>query len=125
MFSIGLLSEKEVSPHDGARLGQITIGDFTERFACYHSGPIEELDVLWREQLNNLLSNERSVALAHDQRFAWIFYRENQQCFIQQCMSLEGDFGEHLANRVIRGEDGESISEWETSVDAISEFLVT
>ena len=82
-FAIELLAAEVTK--DGVRLGCITIGRFTERFACYPVfGTIEDLELQWMESLRKLVEGSASaVALIHDPRFAWIIYREGNHCFVQ------------------------------------------
>ena len=121
MFYIRVLPEHEKSPTD-ERLGQICIGDFSEKFVC-SLAPVEKLESNWANQLRSLIEGTYSVALVHDPRFAWIVYRENRKCFVQQVLSLTGEFKEYLDHRVTKTEDGEQISEWSTTIEEISEFL--
>lgn len=121
MFYIRLLPEHEKSP-TGGRLGQICIGNFSENFIC-SLAPVEELESNWANQLRSLIGGTHSVALVHDPRFAWIVYREDRICFVQQALSINGDFKEYLDCRVIRTEDGEPISEWSTTIGEILEFI--
>lgn len=121
MFYIRVLPEHEISP-TGERLGQICIGNFSERFACSLVS-IEGLESNWANQLRSLIEGTYSVALVHDPRFAWIVYREDKKCFVQQALSLTGDFREHLDCRVTTTEDGERVSEWSTTIEEISEFI--
>ncbi len=123
MFSIRVLPPEE-SDIDGVRLGEIIIGDFTEQFACYTIlEPVDRLDNLWRMELHKLIDGAASVALVHDPRFAWIIYREGGHCFIQQALSLNGDFGKRLATRVTLTEEGYTVSEWQTNISTIAQFI--
>ena len=123
MFEIRILPNNELGP-EGQRLGRITIGNFTERFACYPvCGSVEELQEAWVRELRKLISGSASVALVHDPRFAWVFYREGQRCYVQQVFSESGDFSEHLAQHVTVTEEGDSVSEWSTSLADISRFV--
>ena len=123
MFSIRVLPANE-SDVDSQRLGEISIGEFTERFACYPNGPnADELDSAWRVELRKLIEGAAAVALAHDPRFAWVIYREGENCFVQQVFSPDGDFRGHLASHITVTEDGNCVSEWNTDVSAIAQFL--
>jgi hypothetical protein len=121
MFYIRVLPEQEKSS-TGERLGQICIGNFSEKFVCSLT-PVEKLESNWTNQLRSLIEGAYSVALLHDSRFAWIVYREDRKCFVQQALSLTGGFIEHLDCRVTKTEDGEPISEWSTTIEEISEFI--
>ncbi len=123
MFSIRVLPP-EKSDIDGVRLGEITVGDFTEQFACYPVlEAVDRLDNLWRAELHKLIAGAASVALVHDPRFAWIIYREGERCFVQQVLSLDGDFGRHLATRITTTEEGNTVSEWRTEISTIERFV--
>jgi hypothetical protein len=122
MFEIDLLPPDQLGA-DGQRLGRITIGDFSELFACYPiTGTIDDLPADWRNALTRLVDGATYVALIHDPRFAWFIYRDGGSCFVQQILSPDGTFDSHSV-RETETEDGERISEWTTSLDAISEFL--
>ena len=118
MFAIRVLSPSERGP-EGEVLGEITVGDFVERFACYVSGPVE---FGWRSQLQGLLDGAPVVALVHDPRFAWVVYRESDLCFVQQRFSLDGHF-DGLLPRQTKTEEGERISEWSTTLEAVRQFI--
>jgi hypothetical protein len=122
MFAIRVLPASQLGP-DGQRLGEITIGDFTERFACnFPKGSIEQLESNWRAELRRLVSGAAAVALVHDPRFAWVFYRDGTRCFIQQKLLLHGDF-QNVASRQTKTEDGQTVSEWITHVSDSERFL--
>ena len=90
MFDICLLPSSQLGP-DGQRLGRITIGDFTERFACHPViASVEEYPRIWKEKLRLLIDGQSSVALVHDPRFAWIIYRDGESCHVQQHLALNG-----------------------------------
>ena len=118
MFSIRLLPESERGL-EGETLGEITVGDFTERFAYFGSAS-PELD--WKALLQALLDGQPAVVLVHDPRFAWVVYREGDLCFVQQQLSLDGQFND-LLSRQTTTEDGERISEWRTTLHAIRQFV--
>lgn len=121
-FSIHVLPPTQLGP-DGQRLGQIMIGKFRERFACYPSSvKVDQMETTWQAQLRALVAGERSALLIHDPRFAWVIYRDGDKCFVQQLLSLDGSFREILPRRVLN-EDGHEISEWLTTVADISDFL--
>jgi hypothetical protein len=123
MFSIRVLPVTECD-EDGQRLGEISINEFTEQFACYSGGVgVDELDRAWKAELRKLVDGATAVALSHDPRFAWVIYREGQNCFVQQAFAPDGDFRHHLASRNAESEDGHSVSEWNTDVSAIARFL--
>ena len=118
MFAIRMLPESQSGP-DGEPLGEITIGDFTERFACY---PADSREARWREQLQALVDGNPLALLVHDPRFAWVVYREGDICFVQQQFSRDGTFND-LGPRTTVTEDGDPVSEWKTSVADIRRYL--
>jgi hypothetical protein len=122
MFDIRVLPASQLGP-DGQRLGEITIGDFIEQFVCHrHSIPVDEFEVLWRHELRRLISGERAVALIYDPRFAWIVYRIGMRCFVQEKLSLSGEFTD-LEPRQTHSEVGEPISEWDTTLAEIRRYV--
>jgi len=122
MFAIRVLPQSQADS-DGQRLGEITIGDFREQFACNPVvGAIEEMGAQWRQQLIRLFQGEPAVALVRDPRFAWIIYREGDQCFLQEKLSIDGNFRNIDPRRTLT-EDGHSVSEWTTTALAIREFI--
>jgi hypothetical protein len=125
MFAIRVLPATE-SDVDGKRFGEIIISEFTERFFCFcypGGASVDELDRIWRAELRKLVDGATAVALVHDPRFAWVIYREDQSCFVQQIFSPDGDFRDKLASRTSVTEDGNRVSEWNTDVSAIVKFL--
>lgn len=122
-FSIELLPVSVAGPAS-ERLGKITIGDFTERFGIYpfQAGQcVEEIEQGWDASLTKLTAAESAVLLQHDPRFAWVFYRKGQACYIQQMFFKDG-IPDSPPPRTVE-EDGVRISEWSTSIDAIRAFL--
>jgi hypothetical protein len=122
MFEIRVLPPSQLGP-DGQRLGTITIGNFTETFPCYcGEGSISEMESRWIDELRKLLADKSAVALIHDPRFAWIMYREDNSCYVQQRLATNGEFFP-IAPRRTHNEDGDRISEWTTYVVEIERFL--
>jgi hypothetical protein len=123
MFSIGLLPPSQSGP-DGARLGEIVIGRFNERF-CVHpiGGAVQDVESRWRAELRKLVAGASSVALVFDPRFAWVIYREESTCFVQEVLALNGDFSSHLGARHTLTEDGNRVSEWVTDLSSIERFI--
>jgi hypothetical protein len=122
MFAIKLLPPSELGP-DGQRLGEITIGEFRERFGCYASKEqFGRMESRWKEELSKLIEGASVVALIHDPRFAWVLYRDGEECFIQQIGSLDGKFKEIATRRTLL-QSGESVSEWRTSLAAVRQFV--
>jgi hypothetical protein len=125
MFEIRVLPSSELTP-DGERLGTITIGDFSERFACYAvpNTLVDDLPSLWKDCLCALTRGASAVALVHDPRFAWIVYREGDRCYVQQRLAIDGNFST-IPARETKTEDGVQISEWPVSLQAIAEFTLS
>jgi hypothetical protein len=122
MFTIRLLPKSERGP-SGARLGEITIGTFRERFACSSAnGSLMHLESQWRNALHALVTGSPVAVLQHDPRFAWIVYREGTECYVQQKLSLDGNFSDVLPRETISSE-GDLISEWDTTLVAIEQFV--
>lgn len=115
MFSVRVLPESKGR-------AEITIGDFTEQFACDVSQG-GKLDRLWRSELHKLVGGAPAIVLVHDPRFAWVLYRIGDACFVQQVFARDGDFRAHLATRVTVTEDGEPISEWPVHLSELEKFL--
>lgn len=122
MFDIRVLPISESGP-DGERLGRISIGDFSERFACHAAAvPVEQFMNVWRDQLQSLLDGRTAIALQHDPSFAWIVYREGEQCYVQQMLAINGNF-DSISPRCTLSEGGERISEWPIGLKSIAQFL--
>lgn len=121
MFAIRLLPP-EVRGAKGERLGEIVVGDFRERFACHPADAATILAASWRVELLDLVFGKPVAVLRHDPRFAWVVYREGDDCYVQQRLSLDGMFG-GLLPRVVTTEEGGAVSTWATSVAAVQRFL--
>ena len=80
------------------------------------------MELNWKQQLRRLLDSESAVALAYDPRFAWIIYREGASCYVQQRFFSTGDFVD-LLPRQTHSEDGQKVSEWNTTTAEIQNFL--
>jgi hypothetical protein len=120
MFSIRKLPSSVRGPR-GEELGEITVGDFVERFACWESTPPAPD---WKSELQRLVDGASVIALVHDPRFAWVIYREGDHCFIQQKLSLDGRFIDLLPRETV-SEGGSPISEWQTTLEEITQFVRT
>jgi hypothetical protein len=118
MFAIRILPEEEQSL-EGRVLGEIAVDNFVERFV--YTGP-DSPESAWKSQLQSLLDGQPVVALIHDPRFAWVVYREENLCFVQQHLSPDGRFND-LLPRQITTEEGERISEWPITIEAIRQFV--
>jgi len=123
MFSIHLLPPSQ-SGSDGARMGEIVIGQFNERFQVHPIHvDIQDLESSWRAELRKLVAGATSIALIFDPRFAWVVYREGSTCFVQEVLALDGDFSSHLSARETVTEDGDRISEWATDLSSVARFV--
>src|SRR5262245_46581669 len=122
MFDIRVLPGSESEP-DGERRGRITIGAFSEVFACHDADlPVDDFTEAWKQRLRSLIEGAPAVALVFDPRFAWIVFREGEHCFVQQRLKIDGCF-DSISPRQTVNEDGESISEWPVSLQAIARFV--
>lgn len=134
-FAIGLEPDE---PH----VGRIVIGDFTETFTLEGDDWSDrDYEASWRTALTRLLRTDPSTtalmtwyaaAPATTIQRGWILYREGDRVFVQERMMVPGEnearFDEHgqlvaIEPRETHTEDGEPISEWETSCAAIQAFL--
>ena len=134
MFSISVFPSDVASGSDGERLGEIVIGAFRERFAAYwrqEENP-SAIETEWTTSLQQLIDGEKlAVALRIDPRLAWVLYREGRKVYLQQQLLLptwEGSFAsdgtiDSVPPRRTLTDEGESISEWCTTVDDIKDFL--
>jgi hypothetical protein len=122
MFAIRLLPTEYQGP-DEERLGEIVVDGFRERFACLlAAGDADGLEAGWRSELAALVGGEPVAVLPHDPRFAWLVYREGDECFVQQRLSLDGTFAGPMP-RAVTTDKGDPVSTWVTSVAAIRQFL--
>ena len=125
VFSIRLLPE-DLRTDDGARIGEIRIDNFREQFACYpaiEGSSVDGIEFEWLRQLALLCAGHPAVALVHDPRFAWVFYRVGADCFIQQCFARDGNFESHIQARVTAASDGQVVSEWKCAIQDIHEGI--
>lgn len=143
-FSISFLDEAMSKDWDSSgemRLGLIVIGDFEERFESSLSyWSVEDYKEHWRQALERIKAGEIKSSLItnmYDPPTAnfivwWPLYREGQHVYIHNGFLLMDELDEpfnprlpylHVADRRTVGEDGGQISEWETTVTEIEEFL--
>jgi hypothetical protein len=141
-FSIHLLP-KSKRDSDGQRMGEILIGDFTERFTVFpFLGTVEPVVGLWQDQLRSLVTGVSAVGLPTASNMTWILYRFGSKVKIHQMLMLHGmrelpSKFRHQGPRILRSgkvikipdyaavdEDGERISEWTTTIAAVCKFLV-
>lgn len=130
-FSIRLLPATERSA-DGIRLGEIRVGSFVEQFEVYpFAGDVESVAARWSDALRSLLGGTESVGLPIASNMTWVLYRSGSKVFVQQMLMAagvgpqllpDGTVGHIHAHEDI-DEDGQCISQWATTVDAISAFL--
>ena len=131
-FSIELIPETERTA-DGERLGRIRVGEFTERFvvAALPGMIVEALPNEWGRRLRHFLAGAEAVALMTQPHEMWVLYRCDEIVFVQnQLLTPEwpgsiSDDGRvcRVPARRTRTEDGDPISEWETSTEAVRSFL--
>lgn len=145
-FSLSFLDEKVSKDWDSSgemRLGLIVIGDFEEHFeASLSYWSVEDYRRQWKQALERVKTGETKSSLItrmYDPQTAnlivwWPLYREGQQVYIHNSFLLMDALNEpfdplapykHVADRRTIGEDGGRISEWETTITEIEEFLAT
>ncbi len=136
-FSIGVDGEFD----DGTVAGRIRVGRFTERFelACGYWTP-QDYQLKWREALLRLVEGASYACLMTRMsppgeeaiRMAWVLCRSKDTVFVQQWVwvpyehPIRFDDDEQvieLEPRATHSEDGEPISEWRTTVEAVKAFL--
>lgn len=131
VFSIIMLPETIRGP-SGERLGEMRVDGFTERFPLHPAGDdLYEQVADWKRQLTLLAEGATAVALRTDPRFAWVLYRSGDDVCVQQHMMDAGWPGEvdsagritKLPPRVAVTEDGEEVSQWQTTLAAVREFV--
>jgi hypothetical protein len=103
-----------------------------ERFAVYpFAGDIESVAARWTDSLRLLVRGADAVGLPSASNMTWILYRSNLQIFVQQMLMLansgpklsqDGTVTNIPVHRAIN-EDGQQISQWTTTIDAIASFL--
>jgi hypothetical protein len=133
-FSIAALPDR-----DG--MGEIVIGAFRERFSLDQSDwSSADYVASWRSAVAELLAGAPAVALMTSSarpetelvRRAWTLYRQAETIFVQDRLFVPADHAfaldttgrvVDLAPRETMSETGEPISQWETTVEALSDFL--
>jgi hypothetical protein len=123
VFAIELLPPSVVGG-DGERLGRITVGRFTELFACYppRGQSIRSIAAQWRAQLRRLVRGEQSAVALDTGGAAWIVYRAGKRCYIQQRYSIS-PASRDIGPRRTHDEDGHRISEWSTTLEEVARFI--
>src|SRR5271154_1441848 len=90
VFSIRLLPP-DISDTSGERLGEISVGSFTERFTVYPLGAsVKAVALGWRDELRLLLSNAPSIGLPTTFNMAWVLYRFGSEVLVHQMLMLPG-----------------------------------
>ncbi len=111
-------------------LGQIQVGTFTERFSVSVDMTPAEMERSWRARTSALLFRKRKVMLPVWTRCgkvgrAWLLYRVKQRVFIQDRVFFSG-FDERksrIPTRRTVSDVGRRISEWHTTLAAISAYV--
>lgn len=138
-FKIEILNETAIDNEEVT--ARITIGDFSESFLLtLKYFKVEEYYNHWYTSLKELLRGESAVALMEwlapgDEqlyRKSWILYRLGERIFIQEKLFIPGSnetvFDKNgvpvtIPKREVYTEDGDKISEWETTFSDIYFFL--
>ncbi|MEV7112503.1 hypothetical protein [Streptomyces anulatus] len=144
-FSVEVASDRPPAAllhHEVGATGRITVGDFAESFymdLSYWS--IDEYERSWRDSIQVIFDGEeRDSCLiasitnpeASNFIFCWPLYRRGEGVIVQNSIifldELERNFDplepwSSVRSRLTVDEDGNSISEWRTSVSAVRDFL--
>ncbi len=137
-FSINFIDYK--SPDKFLTRGQISIGDFAEEFECaIHYWNKEKYINQWLEGCNKICEESKSALMTsiHEPKKAnfmvwWVMHREKNIIYIQNhLLMMEGllspfveeNIYEHIRDRETIDEDGNEISEWQTTVSEVQEWL--
>lgn len=130
-FSIRLLPADQRGP-DGQRVGEICVGTFAERFAVYpFDGTAEAVAARWSGELRRLLEGAVAVGLPTAPNMAWVLYRSDREVIVQQMLMLpavgpklaQGGRVVDIPERTTVNEDGDRISEWMTTIEAVAAFV--
>ena len=122
MFAIRLLPPS-TRGGDNERLGQITIGRFTEIFGCYpaRGQSVRSMASRWQAQLRRLVGGDEPAVALDTGGAAWILYRVGKRCFIQQRYFLPR-VSREIGPRRTHTDEGQRISEWSTTVAEVAQF---
>jgi hypothetical protein len=138
-FSIEFLHVEDSDPQLGK--GQITIGSFWETFGISLSfWSVSDYQKHWKDALQRIVDGHASSCLltsVHDPAHAnffwsWPLYLENNIVYIHnQILFLDKISGifdlnnpfQYIGQRETISEEGRKISEWQTELASISEFL--
>ena len=121
MFAIRILPPSTRGGY-GERLGQITIGRFTEIFACYppREQSIRSMVSRWRAQLRRMVRGDEPVVALDTGWATRILYRVGKRCYIQQKYFLPR-VSRQIGRRT-HNDEGQRISEWSTTVAEVAHF---
>ncbi len=127
---------------DGSMVSEIRIGEFREVIRSGLDFFAEEQYVeQWKVELGSIVDGAEVAAIISDYRnpacpeFSelWVFYRDNTQLNIQNILLVGelyrgswcaiGEVSKLTPSRQVLSDDGEKISEWETTVFELAEFL--
>lgn len=143
-FSIEVESDRPPAAllQESGATGRITVGDFAESFYMDLSyWNIEEYERSWRDSLQVIFDGEERdsclvVSITNPESsnfiFCWPLYRRGDDVIVQNSIillnELERDFSAlepwaSVRSRLTVDEDGNSISEWRTSVSAVRKYL--
>ena len=130
-FTIRLLPGNEHTV-EGNRIGEIRVGSFVERFPVYpFDGSAEDVAARWKGELRLLIDGASAVGLPTASNMTWVLYRAGNEVLVRQMLMLPG-VGPRLARggkvvdipeRTAVNEDGDRISEWAASIEAVSAFV--
>lgn len=132
VFSIRLLPATE-GGHDGQRLGEIRVGPFVERFAVHpFAGDVDSIAARWSAALRSLLAGAAAVGLPTASSITWVLYRVGSKVLVQQMLMLPGIGPKLLPDGTVGhipvhnevDEDGQCISQWTTTVEAVAAFAL-
>lgn len=130
MFKLEIIEEGTGDP-DIDSLGQITIGNFKEMFeVSLRDNSVQKTMAQWTEELKKLLDGAHAVAIRTQALRAWILYRHDDTVYVQDQLIVDGWGGTlgadgeiiKLPRRKTVTSDGDPISEWETTIEAIRVF---
>jgi hypothetical protein len=124
----------------GRRRGEIRVGSFSERFEAdvsfWHESRYKSQ---WLDAAQRILVSDRAVLVtsisepssANFVRW-WAMYRESESIVLQEQICFLNELAApfdperpeaSLREREISSEDGEEISEWQTTTEAVRQFL--
>ncbi|WP_260860424.1 hypothetical protein [Streptomyces cupreus] len=143
-FSIRVVSVPSLAEIEagGSAIGRIVVRDFEENFPMaltywsveqYQASWVRALRVLAREEVaTSCLISSITNPASSNFIFCWPLYRSGEIVYVQNSIifleELEGDFDTDEPWRFVEprstvDEDGHEISEWQTTIDEVREFL--